>query len=81
MQIENHYRVFAPGFLHIPTISGSFISRDVAADRDIISKQFPGVDFRIEEVNRCRASVTMTPGRLFANREARIAVAFAMLRT
>lgn len=80
MQIGNHYRVFAPGLPHLPTISGLFVSHDITEDRDKISKQFPGLDFRIEEVNRCGASLTETPHRRFANREVRIAAALAMMR-
>lgn len=80
MQSRDHFRVFAPGIPHLPTISGLFISRDVATDRDNISKQFPGVDFRIETVNWCGASLTETPRRLFASRGERIAAALTMLR-
>ena len=80
MQIENFYRVFAPGIPHGPSISGLFSSRDIEADRKRISEHFPGLDFRIEEVDRCGASLVETPRRMFADREERNAAASAMLR-
>lgn len=80
MQIERHYRVFAPGIPQFPTMSGLFISRDTERDRKKISEHFPSLDFRIEEVNSHGASLAETPRKLFANREARIAAASAMLR-
>jgi len=57
-----------------------FSSHDIAEDRKNMSECFPGLDFRIEEVNYRGASIAETPRKLFASREERIAAALAMLK-